>query len=48
MAKRVTSDRPSLIAREVKIRNYKAGRPDFEKGRFVSMETALNETPPGA
>ena len=21
---------------------------DFEKGRFVSMETALNETPPGA
>jgi hypothetical protein len=21
---------------------------DFEKGRFVSMETALNEKPPGA
>jgi hypothetical protein len=21
---------------------------DFDKGRFVSMETALNETPPGA
>ncbi len=21
---------------------------DFEKGRFVSMETALNESPPGA
>jgi len=21
---------------------------DFEKERFVSMETALNETPPGA
>jgi hypothetical protein len=21
---------------------------DFQKGHFVSMETALNETPPGA
>lgn len=36
-----------LVAEEIPA-DFMEALDDFERGRFVTMETALNEVPPGA